>query len=130
MKLITYIRRLSISLGAIACVLMLSACAIVGHGQAEIGDNSRVAKIVSGKSTKTDVKSLLGEPHQIGRDDRGKETWTYTYNRMKLYLFFVTEVSLVGDELQDQEVTIEFNRRGIVQRVAKNANSASIRAGF
>lgn len=78
-----------IAAGAAAALLMLAPiAAFCGNGVADNGDAlapQALAKIVPGKTTKSDMQSLLGEPWRViqfndcgeAMDDQADETWEY-----------------------------------------------------
>jgi len=49
-------------------------------GNADLCDPKIIAQIQKGRSSKEDVKQLIGEPQKIERSRNGGEIWKYTYS--------------------------------------------------
>lgn len=68
---------------AVAVALGVTGCA-VKTGNETLGkmEKSQIdSQIVKGKSTKADVKSMMGDPDRTDFDNNGNEKWTYTHIR-------------------------------------------------
>lgn len=78
-------------------LLLLCGCASADNKQ--IADTGPVAKIEVGKTTKSEVKALVGEPTIANCRDDNTEVWQYFYNP--------------GNNL-----SIVFSHYGIVQKVS------------
>ena len=78
-------------------------------------DQDQLALIREGKSTREDVRDLLGTPSSTG--SFGAETWYYISAKTKNYAFFSTEI------LEQKVVAISFKRDGIVEKV-REVNAA------
>jgi outer membrane protein assembly factor BamE (lipoprotein component of BamABCDE complex) len=98
--------------------LAVSACASAGNKQ--ITDTAAVAKIEEGKSTKADVRALVGEPTKVNFRDNNTEVWEYVYTRGQVRpATFVPVVGWFagGMDTTGSTLTILFNNNGIVQKV-------------
>jgi len=92
----------------------LAGCASSGH---EL-DQSKVAQIKRGETTKAQVREWLGKPEQIAVDDSGVETWTYIYVRASAQAQnFIPVVGIFdsGYDMQNQTTTVVFRPDGIVK---------------
>jgi outer membrane protein assembly factor BamE (lipoprotein component of BamABCDE complex) len=101
-----------------AALICLGACmqSNFEHGQRAIADQSMVAQIQKGVTTKQNVAALFGEPQGKHFQANGGETWTYSYhhtewNPLEVYPTVKSE----GASLE-----IEFDSRGVVQEYAVN----------
>ena len=98
--------------------LAVSACASSGNKQ--ITDTGAVAKIEEGKSTKADVRALVGEPTKVNFRENNTEVWEYVYTRGQVRpATFVPVVGWFagGMDTTGSTLTILFNNNGIVQKV-------------
>lgn len=96
-----------------AAVVGLTGCAY-GSGQLGKTDTATIEqKLVKGKTTKAEVKSLLGEPTSTTRKN-GKETWVYAHASMDNTVF-IPFVNIFTAKGKTKEVHVEFNSRGIMQ---------------
>jgi outer membrane protein assembly factor BamE (lipoprotein component of BamABCDE complex) len=93
---------------------LLSGCASSGH---EL-DQTKVAQIKKGVTTKAQVHELLGKPEQVAVSDSGDETWIYTYMRMSSeaqnYIPIVGAF-VAGYDTQNQITNVVFTPDGIVK---------------
>lgn len=67
----------------VSSTLLMSGCA-VKTGNEVLGkmEKSQIdSQIVRGKSTKSDVKNLMGDPDKTDFDNNGNEKWVYTHVR-------------------------------------------------
>lgn len=100
------------------CLVFLFGCASVGNKQ--IGEAGTVAKIEEGKSTKADVRSLVGQPTKINFKDNGNEIWEYIYSKGQLRpATFVPVVSWFagGVDTTASTLTVLFDEKGVVKKV-------------
>jgi outer membrane protein assembly factor BamE (lipoprotein component of BamABCDE complex) len=102
----------------LSLLCFLLGCASAGNVQ--ISEVSTVAKIEEGKSTKADVRALVGEPTKVNFRDDNTEVWEYVYKRgqvrpatfIPVARWFAGGVDTTGSTL-----TILFNKDNIVQKV-------------
>ena len=103
----------------LSLLILVSGCASAGNKQ--ITDSSTVSKIEIGKSTKADVKLLVGEPTKVNFKDNGNtEIWEYVYKRGQVRpATFIPVVGWFagGADVTGSTLTILFNDKGIVQKV-------------
>jgi outer membrane protein assembly factor BamE (lipoprotein component of BamABCDE complex) len=95
-----------------------SGCASTGNKQ--IADVGTVAKIEEGKSTKADVRALVGEPTKVNFRDDNTEVWEYVYKRGQVRpATFIPVVGWFagGVDATGSTLTILFNKDNIVQKV-------------
>ncbi len=90
-------------------------------GNKQITDSSTVSKIEEGKSTKADVKALVGEPTKVNYKDNGNtEVWEYVYKHGQLRpATFIPVVGLFagGTDVSGNTLTILFDDKGVVKKV-------------
>ena len=89
-----------------------------GNAQLENKNISQITqKIVKGKTTKAQIKSLLGEPQGIGIEANGETRWTYSF--MKASPTAATYIPVIGGLIGGSKskintLTIYFNKKGVV----------------
>lgn len=121
-----FIRKVLKSVVVALCVLVLSGCATIGTKQITKGEI--VSQIKEGKSTKTDVKALLGEPSNISFTDAGQENWTYCYSRATTRpATFIPIIGIFagGADTETHTLTIRFTKEGIVEKIGKGKTTGS-----
>lgn len=101
----------------LAVVLSLSGCATIGNEQ--ISRYETTSKIEIGKSTKADVRALVGEPTKVNFQENGKEIWEYKFS--KGHIKPATFIPLVGIfaggmKVEGNTLTIMFNNAGVVEK--------------
>jgi len=100
------------------CVLLSvawSGCIYVGADPSRVNLNEETAsKIIPGKTTRQEVKAMLGQPDQVM--DNGKQ---FTYVR-KYEVALITPGSLLSSKKSNPAnryvLTVEFDEQGIVSR--------------
>lgn len=110
----------------VLCVMVLSGCATIGTKQ--ITKREIVSQIKEGKSTKADVKALLGEPSNISFTDAGEEDWSYCYSRATTRpATFIPIIGIFtgGADTETHTLTIRFTKEGIVEKIGKGRTTGS-----
>jgi outer membrane protein assembly factor BamE (lipoprotein component of BamABCDE complex) len=108
----------------LSVLLLLCGCATVGNKQ--IADTGTVAKIEEGKTTKAEVKTLVGEPTKVDFRGDNTEVWKYVYTRGQVRpATFIPVVGWFagGVDQTGSTLTILFNKNGIVQKVGSGSIS-------
>jgi outer membrane protein assembly factor BamE (lipoprotein component of BamABCDE complex) len=105
---------------AILSSLFLLGCA--SYGNKQITQQETVEKIEIGKTTKADVKALLGEPAEVIFSDNGDEDWAYIYSKSTVRATsFIPVVGIVagGADTKTSTLKVRFNKEGVVQKLGK-----------
>ncbi len=100
----------------IICLFFLG-CATIGNEQ--ISKSEIISKIEIGKSTKTDMRSLFGEPTKVNFQENGKEIWEYIYKKGQVKpATFIPLVGIFagGAKIEGNTLTIMFNDKGVVEK--------------
>jgi outer membrane protein assembly factor BamE (lipoprotein component of BamABCDE complex) len=63
----------------LAIAMLIFGTAGCTQGQRQIADPNKTSQIHKGSSTKSEVRSLLGDPYFTGYAENGDETWSYYY---------------------------------------------------
>jgi outer membrane protein assembly factor BamE (lipoprotein component of BamABCDE complex) len=101
----------------IAIVFLSSACATVGNEQ--ISEPEITNQIQIGKSTKADVKALVGEPTKVNFQENGNEIWEYVFKKgqVKPATFIpLVRIFAGGANVEGNTLTIMFNKDGVVEK--------------
>ena len=83
------------------------------YGNASINDPTLVAKVEKGKSTKADVKKILGDPAAVDFTDAGFEKWVYTYATSEI----VSGIFNPKVDTRSKSLTVQFDKGGVVLNV-------------
>jgi outer membrane protein assembly factor BamE (lipoprotein component of BamABCDE complex) len=100
--------------------LAIFFCGCASTGNKQIADTGAVAKIEEGKSTKADVRALVGEPTKVNFRDDNTEVWEYVYTRGQMRpatLIPVVGWFAGGMDTTGSTLTILFNKDNIVHKV-------------
>ncbi len=102
----------------------LSACS-TNSGSVRATDQSVINKIKIGKTTKEEVRSLMGDTSNIMRHSNN-EVWTYQYQQTDIGAkTFIPFANLVGESSVSVKISIliiTFDANGIVQDVISNTS--------
>lgn len=108
-------------------VLLLAGCATVGNKQ--ITNDELVSKIKIGITTKAEVKQTLGEPTKVTFTDNNEEIWDYIYARSQMRaasLIPVVGIFAGGADINNQTLTIRFNKDGLVKELGKGQTKGGV----
>ncbi|KQY88265.1 outer membrane protein assembly factor BamE [Pelomonas sp. Root1444] len=101
---------------AFTFVLACTALAGCATGSQAIADPNKVAQIQPGKTTTKQVEDLLGKPGDVSLEANGEKVWTYQRVQQS-WKAFVPGLNMTGDSMHEQNLTIRFDRNGVVKAV-------------
>lgn len=103
-------------------LLFVIGCTTVSSGNKRIIQEDVLSQIKEGKTTKAEVKTLLGEPLDVSFMTNGDEQWKYFYTRAKVKgATYVPIVNIFegGVESKTDTLTILISEEGIVKRIGE-----------
>lgn len=109
-----------VTMSTILVALLISGCA-VKTGNETLGEMEKSQleqQIIKGKSTKQEVKSLLGDPDKTDFDNNSLEKWTYAHTRkdMKAVNYIpVANWFVAGTNDTTKSLVIVFDDSGVVK---------------
>ena len=113
-------RKQLIITGVIVLALCLGGCASGGNKVLKDETSKSVsAKIVHGKTTKSEIRAMYGDPMETTYTDSGNEIWKYHFTKGHMTASsFIPVVSLFasGTKGKKKELVIFFDQKGVVQR--------------
>jgi outer membrane protein assembly factor BamE (lipoprotein component of BamABCDE complex) len=112
----------------IFCLALLAGCATTGNVQ--ISDPATVAKIEPGKTTKAEVRTLVGEPTKVNFDMNKNEVWEYVYTKATAKpATFIPVLNLFagGADMSGNTLTILFDKNGVVEKVGAGKTTGEVR---
>lgn len=118
-----------------AATLMMSGCA-VKTGNETLGkiEKSQLEQaIVKGKSTKVDVKGVLGDPDKTDFDNNSLEKWTYTHTRRDAKAVnYVPVVNwfVAGTNDTTKTLVIIFDDNGVVKNYINSDAKGETKGGL
>lgn len=122
-------------------LIMLAIIPIFISGCVVKGGNENLAKmekpkleqnIIKGKTTKTDIKKMFGDPEyaSLSNDD---EEWGYSYNKVTSPVVnYIPVVSLFtgGTDSDRKALVILFNKKGVVKNYTITQTKNEVRSGI
>lgn len=127
-------KRLLITTSAVALALLISGCASVGNETLRQESEASVSKkIVEGKTTKGEVRSMFGSPVKTSFTDAGLEIWNYEFSNVSAdAVSFVPIVNIFGASAsgKKKELVVLFNDKGIVKRYAMSESEVKQKSGL
>ncbi len=104
----------------------LTACS-THSGNIRATDQTVTDKIKIGKTTKDDVRNLLGETQNVLSEGTGKDVWIYQYSqtdlKAKAFIPFLNLVGEAPDQTTLSTLTIMYTQDGIVENVINRKNT-------
>ena len=113
--------------GTIALTLFIGGCFSMGNKVLE-KETSQAAstKIIHGKTTKSEIRAMYGDPMETNYTDSGNEVWKYhfTKNHMTVGSFIpVASLFASGSKGKKKELVLFFDQKGIVKRHSMSASN-------
>jgi len=123
------------TLAVLAAALLISGCAgKTGNEQLGKMEKSEInQKIEKGKTTKQDIKDMLGDPDKTDFDNNGHEKWTYVHVRKDLKLVNYVPVAnwfVGGTNDTTKSVVVLFHDDGVVKNYIVSDAKGETKAGL
>lgn len=126
MKIIQYTAIAFVTLTAIGC-------ASVGNETLRTETETSVQnKIVEGKTTKPEVKSIFGSPVKTSFTDGGLEIWTYEFSKVSAdAVSYIPIVNMFGATSSGikKELVVLFDKVGLVNRFSMSESEIKHKTG-
>ncbi|XVJ71666.1 MAG: hypothetical protein HEQ39_00230 [Rhizobacter sp.] len=114
--------------------IALSGCASVGNETLRAETESSVqGKIVEGKTTKSEVRSIFGSPLKTTFTDGGLEVWTYEFSNVSAdAVSYIPIVSMLGSSAsgKKKELVVLFDSAGITKRFSMSESDVKQKTGL
>lgn len=121
------------SIAIIVTLILVSGCASSGNEKVRTETMDTVAtKVVKGTTTKSQVKSIYGEPSSVSLTDAGSEVWKYEYaHATAKAVNFVPIVGLFagGADVNKNEVVFIFDKSDVLQNYTVHASQSETHRG-
>ena len=117
----------------VALSILLAGCMSSGNKQLKKETETSVqAKIIEGKTTKSEVKGMFGSPEGVNFTDGGNEIWKYAFAKVKVSgKTFIPFYGLVhnGATGTKKELTILFNG-DVVKKYTMSESAIDSKSGW
>jgi len=113
---------------AVSLVCLTGTGCVSAHGNKSVADVQTTSQIQKGKTTKAEVRSMLGEPGTKSEMADGSEMWSYSYYRGQTRLAtFIPYVGLLfgGHKSESHSLGVGFDPNGVVTTVTRSNSSGS-----
>jgi outer membrane protein assembly factor BamE (lipoprotein component of BamABCDE complex) len=114
--------------------IALAGCASVGNEQIRSENQESIdSKLIKGKTTKAQVRSLLGAADDTSFTDGGNEIWKYRHLvRTAKAVNFVPIVNLfaAGADQDKKEIVVLFDKNGVVTNYTFSQTKGEVRQGI
>lgn len=115
-------------------LIVSSGCMSTGNESLRKETESSVtAKIVEGKTAKSEIRSMFGSPLKTSFTDGGLEIWTYELDKVHAdAIDYVPIVGLFGGSASGvkKELVILFDDKGIVKRYSMSESPVKTKTGL
>lgn len=113
---------------------MIAGCASVGNEQLRNETEISIqGKIVEGKTTKSEIRSIFGSPLKTSFTDGGLEIAMYEFTNVSAdAISYVPIVNLFGASAsgKKKELVILFDKSGVVQRYSMSESEVKQKTGL
>lgn len=115
--------------------MTMTGCAVKSGNEqlGKIEKNQLEASIIKGETTKSSVKSLLGDPDRTDFDNNSLEKWTYIHVRKDVKAVNYIPVAnwfVAGTNDTTKTLVILFNDKGIVQNYINSDAKGETKGGL
>jgi outer membrane protein assembly factor BamE (lipoprotein component of BamABCDE complex) len=118
----------------VLAVLALGGCASGGNESLRKESETSVqTKLVEGKTTKAEVRTMFGSPLRTSFTDGGLEVWTFEFTNVSAdAISYVPIVNLFGATSSGtkKELVVLFDKAGITQRFSMSESDVSNKTGL
>ncbi|WP_063291033.1 MULTISPECIES: hypothetical protein [unclassified Pseudovibrio] len=119
---------------SVALAAGLAACASAGNENLRHETSASLStKLTKGKTTKAQVRALLGDPDSLDFSDSGNEIWKYQHIRANVKAEnFIPVVGLLagGQDLNKKELALFFSNRGVLKNYSMLETKSEVRTGL
>ena len=116
------------------CCLVFTSCATAGNRALKNETTETMStKIVEGKTTKQEIRSMFGQPFQVSFTDSGLEIYHYELTELQSNVInFIPVVNLLDSEYDGTKktLTVLFDRSDVVVRYSLEASTVNVRRGL
>lgn len=123
-------RRLVVRVMMAGMVLALLAMGCATSGNPKVAEFNPATQVEYGKTTKAEIRAMLGEPNAIKYGANGKEAWAYIYAQAQAKpAMFIPVVGLFagGFDSSAKKLVFVFDDKGILQK--EGSGEAQIQSG-
>ncbi len=117
----------------IVLAIALAGCASVGNETLRAETETSVqGKMVEGKTTKSEVRSMFGSPLKTTFTDGGLEVWTYEFSKVSAdAVSYIPIVNLFGATAsgKKKELVVLFDTTGITKRFSMSESDVKQKTG-
>jgi uncharacterized protein YceK len=119
----------------IACMTIgLAGCASVGNEQIRSENQESIdSKLIKGKTTKGEVRSLLGAADDTSFTDGGNEIWKYRHlvSTAKAVNFVpIVNLFAAGADQDKKEIVVLFDKNGVLANYTFSQTKGEVRQGI
>lgn len=124
-----------VATSVIGATIIFSGCAVkTGNENLGAMEKSEItSKIVKGKSTKQDVKALLGDPDKTDFDNNSLEKWTYIHVRKDAKFVNYVPVAnwfVAGTNDTTKSLVVVFEDNGVVKNFIASDAKGETKGGL
>lgn len=119
---------------AVALIGFLTGCASVGNETLRTeSENSMSKKIIEGKTTKSEVRTMFGSPFKTSFTDGGLEIWNYEFSKVSAdAVSYIPIVGLFGGSAsgKKKELVVMYDQQSVVKRYSMSESDVTQKTGI
>ena len=120
--------------GVLMLAVLVTGCASVGNESLRKESESSISqKIVEGKTTKSEIRSMFGSPTKTSFTDGGLEIWNYDFSNVSAdAISYVPIVNLFGASAsgKKKELVVMYDQTNIVKRYSMSEADVTHKTGL
>lgn len=118
----------------VVAAFVLCGCASVGNETLRNESETSVqTKLIEGKTTRTQVRSMFGSPLKTSFTDGGQEIWTFEFSKVSAdAVSYIPIVNLFGASAsgKKKELVVLFDKAGLIQRYSMSESDVTQKTGL
>ena len=128
------VKKISPAVGLFVLATLVTGCASVGSESLRKESESSISqKIVEGKTTKGEIRTMFGSPTKTSFTDGGLEIWNYDFSNVSAdAVSYIPIVNLFGASAsgKKKELVVMYDQTNIVKRYSMSESDVTHKTGL
>lgn len=134
MKTGYFVKKFSAAVSLAVLAALMTGCASTGSESLRKESETSVAqKIVEGKTTKAEIRTMFGSPTKTSFTDGGLEIWNYDFSNVSAdAISYVPIVNLFGGSAsgKKKELVVMYDQTNVVKRFSMSESDVTHKTGL
>jgi len=128
------VKKITILFSTLMLAVSVTGCASVGNEKLRQESEASVShKMIEGKTSKSEVRTMFGSPAKTSFTDGGLEVWNYEFSNVSLdAVSYIPIVNMFGGSAsgKKKELVVMFDQSNVVKRFAMSESDVKQKTGL